>query len=93
MHQWIDPEQLEPLKPEGARHLGSFPYLQTELQRMNAIFIRAMAAAIRVGLERPPRVGIDRTPGTEIRRTFVRGAGGAPWRRPLRKCRPTSADG
>jgi hypothetical protein len=65
MNEWIDPEQLEPLKPEEVRHLGSFPYLQTELQRMNARFIRAMAAAIRAGLERPPRVGIDRTPGTK----------------------------
>jgi hypothetical protein len=33
-------------EPEEVRHLGSFPYLQTELQRMNERFIRAMAAAI-----------------------------------------------
>ena len=65
MNDWIDPEKLEPVELKELRNLGSFAYLQTELQRMNARFIRAMAAAIRAGLERPPRVGIDRTPGTK----------------------------
>jgi hypothetical protein len=65
MNEWIDPEKLEPGEPAEVRHLGSFPYLQAELQRMNERFVRAMAAAIRAGLERPARVGIDRTPGTK----------------------------
>ena len=64
MNEWID-KKLEPGEPAEERHLVGFPYLQRELQRMNARFIRAMAAAIRAGLERPPRVGIDRTPGTK----------------------------
>jgi hypothetical protein len=65
MNDWIDPEKLEPEEPVEVRHLGSFSYLQTELERMNARFIKEMAAAIRAGLERPPRIGIDRTPGTK----------------------------
>lgn len=64
MDEWIDPGQLEPVEPEEVRHLGSLTYLQADLQRMNERFVRAMAAAIRAGLERPPRIGIDQAPGT-----------------------------
>jgi hypothetical protein len=32
---------------------------------MTTKFVAAMAAAIRAGEERPPRVGVDRTPGTK----------------------------
>jgi hypothetical protein len=65
MNERIDPGQLEPLKSDEVRHLGSFPYLKAELHQMNDRFVAAMVAAIRAGLERPPRVGIDRTPGTK----------------------------
>jgi len=67
MNERIDPKELEQLEaePNELRNLGSLPYLKGELQRMNDRFIAAMAAAIRAGLERPPRVGIDRTPGTK----------------------------
>jgi hypothetical protein len=41
------------------------PYSGTELWESNENFIAAMAAAIRAGLERPPRVGVDRRPGTK----------------------------
>jgi hypothetical protein len=47
-----------------ALNLDSF-YSAADLQRMNRRFVAAMAAAIRAGLEQPPRVGIDRTPGTK----------------------------
>jgi hypothetical protein len=40
-------------------------YSRAQLFEMNANFIAAMAAAIRAGLECPPRVGIDSTPGTK----------------------------
>ena len=40
-------------------------YSGAQLLEMNAKFIAAMAAAIRAGLEHPPRVGIDSTPGTK----------------------------
>jgi hypothetical protein len=46
--------------------LGSSPYSTAQLQLMNERFVAAMAAAIRAGLERPPRVGIDQRPGTKI---------------------------
>ena len=63
MNQWLDPEQLEPDEPEDPRLVGRVDY--QSLRRMNTSFVAAMAAAIRAGLERPPRVGIDRTPGTK----------------------------
>jgi hypothetical protein len=62
MNQRID---LDNLKPGDLLNLGSWPYSRAELEEMNQRFIKAMAAAIRAGLERPPRVGIDRTPGTK----------------------------
>jgi len=62
MNQRIDHDKLG---PQEVRHLGSLPYTESELDRMNDRFVAAMAAAIRAGLERPPRVGIDRTPGTK----------------------------
>jgi hypothetical protein len=52
--------------------LGSLPYSRAELAQMNTRFITAMAAAIRAGLERPPRVGIDSTPGTKNPTNYVR---------------------
>ena len=64
MNQWLDPEQLEPDEPEDPHGpVGRVDY--QSLRRMNTSFVAAMAAAIRAGLERPPRVGIDRTPGTK----------------------------
>jgi hypothetical protein len=45
--------------------LGLTYYIRAQLVEMNERFIAAMAAAIRAGLERPPRVGIDRRPGTK----------------------------
>ena len=62
MNERID---LDKLEPSELRNLGSFPYLKAELQQMNERFVAAMVAAIRAGLERPPRVGIDQTPGTK----------------------------
>jgi hypothetical protein len=62
MNQWIGQDKLEPYE---VRHLGSLPYTDAELDRMNDRFVAAMAAAIRAGLERPPRVGMDCTPGTK----------------------------
>jgi hypothetical protein len=50
---------------KSALDLSSTYYSGAQLLEMNANFIAAMAAAIRAGLERPPRVGIDRTPGTK----------------------------
>jgi hypothetical protein len=47
------------------RHLGNFPWSPAELEFMTTKFVAAMAAAIRAGEERPPRVGIDPTPGTK----------------------------
>jgi len=67
MNQVLDPRQLEPEEPEEPEEqqpYGRSDY-QTELRRLNKRFVVAMAAAIRAGLERPPRVGIDRTPGTK----------------------------
>ena len=64
MNEWIDPRQLELEEPEEPVRPGKLD-ARAELQRMNERFIRAMAAAIRAGLERPERVGIDRTPGTK----------------------------
>jgi hypothetical protein len=64
MNQWLDPGQLEPEEPEEPELPRRYDY-QTQLQRMNRRFVVAMAAAIRAGLERPPRVGIDPTPGTK----------------------------
>ena len=61
MNEWIVPEKIKPEQ----RDLGSLPYLKAQLQEMNAGFVAAMAAAIRAGLERPPRIGIDRVPGTK----------------------------
>ena len=46
-------------------------YSRAELYKMNAEFIAAMAAAIRAGLERPPRVGIDPRPGTKNPTNYV----------------------
>jgi hypothetical protein len=62
MNQQIDHDKLQ---PQEVRHIGSLPYTDDELDRMNDRFVAAMAAAIRAGLERPPRVGIDLTPGTK----------------------------
>jgi len=62
MNQRMDHDKLE---PQEVRHLGSLPYTDAELDRMNDRFVAAMVAAIRAGLERPPRVGIDLTPGTK----------------------------
>ena len=62
MNQRIDPDNL---KPGELHNLGSWPYSRADLEEMNQKFIKAMAAAIRAGHERPPRVGIDRTPGTK----------------------------
>jgi len=53
------------LQEESAPDLSSIYYSWAQLLEMNAKFIAAMAAAIRAGLEHPPRVGIDRTPGTK----------------------------
>jgi hypothetical protein len=64
MDEWLDPEQLEPEEPEEQQLYGRSDY-QTALRRVNRRFVAAMAAAIRAGLEQPPRVGIDRTPGTK----------------------------
>jgi hypothetical protein len=50
---------------KSALDLSSTYYSRAQLFEMNANFIAAMAAAIRTGLERPPRVGIDSTPGTK----------------------------
>jgi hypothetical protein len=62
MNQRIDPNKLKAVElPD----LGSWSYSPTKLEEMNWKFIRAMAAAIRAGLERPPRVGIDPVPGTK----------------------------
>jgi hypothetical protein len=63
MNQRID---LDNLKVGAEPHdLGSWPYSRAKLEEMNQRYVAAMAAAIRTGLERPPRVGIDRTPGTK----------------------------
>jgi hypothetical protein len=62
----LDFEALE-LSP-----LGSLPYSNSELERMNDRFAAAMAAAIRSGLEHPPRIGIDTTPGTKNPICYVR---------------------
>jgi hypothetical protein len=53
-------------------NLGGLPYSRAELQQMTTKLIMAMAAAIRAGFERPPRVGIDPTPGTKNPTTYVR---------------------
>ena len=63
MNRWLDPRQLEPEEPDEPELLGSD--YQTRLQLMDRKFVAAMVAAIRAGLERPPRVGIHRTPGTK----------------------------
>jgi hypothetical protein len=63
MDKWLDPEQLEPEEPE--EPLLSKSDNQSRFLVMNKRFVVAMAAAIRAGLEQPPRVGIDRTPGTK----------------------------
>jgi hypothetical protein len=65
MDEWLDPGQLEPEEPEEPQLLSSKSDHQSRLQVMNKRFVAAMAAAIRAGLERPPRVGIDPTPGTK----------------------------
>jgi hypothetical protein len=57
--------------PDEMRH--GLPWSKTELEVMTRNFIAAMAAAIRAGKERPPRVGIDQTPGTRNPR-YVRAA-------------------
>ena len=67
MNQMLDPRQLEPeepVEPEEQQLYGRSDY-QTELRRVNRRFVVVMAAAIRAGLERPPRIGIDPTPGTK----------------------------
>jgi hypothetical protein len=66
--QHDDPEPDE----DEVRYLIGVPWSETELKGMGQRFIAAMAAAIRAGEERPPRVGIDRTPGTKKPR-FVSG--------------------
>ena len=81
MNQRIDHEELE---PQEVRHLGNSPYTDTDLDRMNDRFAAAMAAAIRAGLERPPRVGIDRTPGTKNPSHVPYGASNLPGERILR---------
>ncbi len=62
MNQWLDLDTLKLAEPD---HLGSSPYSTAQLQLMNERFVAAMAAAVRAGLERPPRVGIDQRPGTK----------------------------
>ena len=64
MDEWLDPGQLEPEEPKEPQLPGILDQ-QSRLQLINGKFVDAMAAAIRAGLERPPRVGIDRTPGTK----------------------------
>jgi hypothetical protein len=54
----------ECVEPNRVEYLVSWDP-KDELQLMNGKFVAAMAAAIRAGLERPPRIGIDRTPGTK----------------------------
>ena len=49
MNEQIDPQKLEAVERSEARNLGSFPYLQAELQQMNDRFVVAMVAAIRAG--------------------------------------------
>jgi hypothetical protein len=56
--------QLEREEPEESELLSRSAH-QIQLELMNQRFVAAMAAAIRAGLERPPRVGIDPTPGTK----------------------------
>ena len=73
MNQRIDPDNL---KPGELHNLGSWPYSRADLEEMNQRFIKAMAAAIRAGHERPPRVGIDRTPGTKNPSHVPHGANG-----------------
>ena len=57
--------------PDEIRH--GLPWSKTELEVMTRNFIAAMAAAIRAGKERPPRVGIEQKPGTRNPR-YVRAA-------------------
>jgi hypothetical protein len=57
--------------PDEIRH--GLPWSKTELEVMSRNFIAAMAAAIRAGKERPPRVGIEQKPGTRNPR-YVRAA-------------------
>jgi hypothetical protein len=51
--------------PDEVQHVVGLPWSENELRTMSRRFIAAMAAAIRSGEERPPRVGIDQTPGTK----------------------------
>jgi hypothetical protein len=63
---------------ESASNLGNSYYLKDQFSEMNAKFIGAMAAAIRAGLERPPRVGVDPRPGTK-NPSFVRDSEVSRW--------------
>jgi hypothetical protein len=62
MNQSINPNKLKAVELPDP---GGWLYSPTTLEEMNWKFVRAMAAAIRAGLERPPRVGIDPLPGTK----------------------------
>ena len=62
MNQRVDLDNLQAVE---VHDLGSWLYSRAKLEEMNWKFVRAMAAAIRGGLERPPRIGIDKTPGTK----------------------------
>ena len=69
-------QRIDPLKPGELFNLGGWPYSRAELEEMNRSFVKAMAAAIRAGLEHPARVGIDRTPGTKNPSYVPHGASG-----------------
>jgi hypothetical protein len=62
MNQRVDLDNLQAVE---VHDLGSWLYSRAKLEEMNWRFAKAMAAAIRARLERPPRVGIDRVPGTK----------------------------
>ena len=67
----LDDLAPENFAPDEMRH--GLPWSKTELEVMSRNFIAAMAAAIRAGKERPPRVGIEQKPGTRNPR-YVRAA-------------------
>jgi len=67
----LDDLAPENFAPDEMRH--GLPWSKTELEVMTRNFIAAMAAAIRAGKERPPRVGIEQKPGTRNPR-YVRAA-------------------
>lgn len=58
---------------------------RTKRRLQDVEFIKAMAHAIRRGLERPPRVGIDTTPCTKAPVFIPHGGKGAPVKQDLSK--------